>query len=99
MDEEMFERFQNGEYEVLVGVASYRSPLARGIDLPEIIRYVIFAGVPRTEIRLSWDEYNPVKLLTLLKNVREFLEANMQDRASQVINALRRVVPVNRQTV
>ncbi|MEM0057703.1 MAG: reverse gyrase [Candidatus Bathyarchaeia archaeon] len=99
MDEEMLERFQNGEYEVLVGVASYRSPLARGIDLPERIRYVIFAGVPRTEIRLSWDEYNPVKLLTLLKNVREFLEANMQDRASQVINALRRVVPVNRQTV
>ncbi|MEM1566783.1 MAG: reverse gyrase [Candidatus Bathyarchaeia archaeon] len=99
MDEEMLERFQNGEYEVLVGVASYRSPLARGIDLPERIRYVIFAGVPRTEIRLSWDEHNPVKLLTLLKNVREFLEANMQDRASQVINALRRVVPVNRQTV
>ncbi|MEM2281780.1 MAG: DEAD/DEAH box helicase, partial [Candidatus Bathyarchaeia archaeon] len=99
MDEAMLERFQNGEYEVLVGVASYRSPLARGIDLPERIRYVIFAGVPRTEIRLSWNEYNPVKLLTLLKNVREFLEANMQDRASQVINTLRRVVPVNRQTV
>lgn len=99
MDEEMLEKFQNGEYEVLVGVASYRSPLARGIDLPERIRYVIFAGVPRSEIQLSWNEYNPVKLLMLLKNIREFLDANIQDRASQVINALRSVVPVNKQTV
>jgi reverse gyrase len=99
MDEEMLEKFQNGEYDALIGVASFRSPLARGIDLPERIRYVIFTGVPRMEIRLSWDEYNPVKLLTLLKNVREFLEPKMQEKASQLINMLRRVVPVSRETV
>ncbi|MEM4701212.1 MAG: reverse gyrase [Candidatus Bathyarchaeia archaeon] len=99
MDEEMLEKFQRGEYEVLIGVASFRSPLARGIDLPERIRYVIFTGVPRMEIRLSWDEYNPVKLLTLLKNIREFLEPNVQERASQIINMLRRVLPVSKETV
>jgi len=99
MDEEMLERFQNGEYDALVGVASFRSPLARGIDLPERIRYVTFTGVPRMEIRLSWDEYNPVKLLTLLKNIREFLEPKMQEKASQLINMLRKVVPVSRETV
>jgi reverse gyrase len=99
MDEKLLESFQNGEYDVLVGVASFRSPLARGIDLPERIRYVVFAGVPRTEIRLSWDEYNPVKLLTLLKNVREFLDAKAQDRAGQLINVLGKALPVNRQTV
>ncbi|MEM2666928.1 MAG: reverse gyrase [Candidatus Bathyarchaeia archaeon] len=99
MDEEMLEKFQRGEYEALIGVASFRSPLARGIDLPERIRYVIFTGVPRMEIRLSWDEYNPVKLLTLLKNIREFLEPNVQERASQIINMLRRVLPVSKETV
>ncbi|MEM0357240.1 MAG: reverse gyrase [Candidatus Bathyarchaeia archaeon] len=99
MDEEMLEKFQRGEYEALIGVASFRSPLARGIDLPERIRYVIFTGVPRMEIRLSWDEYNPVKLLTLLKNIREFLEPNVQERASQIINILRRVLPVSKETV
>ena len=99
MDEEMLEKFQRGEYEALIGVASFRSPLARGIDLPERIRYVIFTGVPRMEIRLSWDEYNPVKLLTLLKNIREFLEPNVQERASQIINILRRFLPVSKETV
>jgi len=99
MDEEMLEKFQNGEYDALVGVASFRSPLARGIDLPERIRYVIFVGVPRMEIKLSWDEHNPVKLLTLLKNVRECLEPKMQEKASQLINMLRRVAPVSKETV
>jgi len=99
IDEEMLEKFQNGEYNALIGVASFRSPLARGIDLPERIRYVIFTGIPRMEIRLSWDEYNPVKLLTLLKNIREFLEPKMQEKASQLINMLRRVMPVSRETV
>ena len=99
MDDKMLEKFQSGEYDALVGVASFRSPLARGIDLPERIRYVIFTGVPRMEIRLSWDEHNPVKLLTLLKNIREFLKPEVQDRASQLISTLRRIVPVSGETV
>ncbi|MEM5853744.1 MAG: reverse gyrase [Candidatus Aenigmatarchaeota archaeon] len=99
MDEEMLEKFKRGEYEALIGVASFRSPLARGIDLPERIRYVIFTGIPRMEIRLSWDEYNPVKLLTLLKNIKEFLEPNMQEKASQTIDTLRRLLPISKETV
>jgi reverse gyrase len=99
IDEALLEKFQNGEYNVLIGVASFRSPLARGIDLPERIRYVIFTGVPRMEIKLSWKEYNPVKLLTLLKNLREFLEPSLQEKASQTINTLRKVLPVSRLTM
>ena len=99
MDEEMIFSFERGEYDALIGVASFRSPLARGIDLPERIRYVIFAGIPRLEVRLSWDEYSPVRLLTLIKNIREFLEPSMQEKASQIIEALRRTLPVNRHTV
>ncbi|MEM2429567.1 MAG: reverse gyrase, partial [Nitrososphaerales archaeon] len=98
-EEEMLEKFEKGEYEVLIGVASFRSPLARGIDLPERIRYVIFTGIPRIEIRLSWEEYNPVKLLTLLKNIREFLEPKAQDEASQRINILRKILPISKRTV
>ena len=48
-------------------------PPARGIDLPERVRYVILAGVLRMEIPLSWDECNPTKLLALIRNVRGFL--------------------------
>ena len=99
MDEELLEKFEKGEYDALIGVASFRSPLARGIDLPERVRYVIFTGVPRMEIKLSWEEYNPSKILTLLKNIREFLEKDQQDRASQIISSLRRIVPIDRQTL
>jgi reverse gyrase len=99
MDEELLDKFQKGDYDALIGVASFRSPLARGIDLPERIRYVIFTGVPRMEIRLSWEEYNPAKILLLLKNIREFLEKDQRERASQIINGLRRILPIDRQTL
>jgi reverse gyrase len=99
MDEELLSKFENGEYDVLIGVATFRSPLARGVDLPERIRYVIFAGVPRMEIRLSWEEYNPSILLTLLKNIREFLEKDDQEKAIKIINNLKSVVPIDKQTL
>ena len=99
MDEELLDKFQRGDYDVLIGVASFRSPLARGIDLPERVRYVIFTGVPRMEVRLSWEEYNPAKMLALLTNIREFLEGDQQERASQIINGLRRILPIDRQTL
>ncbi|MCD6240092.1 reverse gyrase, partial [Candidatus Bathyarchaeota archaeon] len=97
MDEKILEDFRNGNYDALVGVASFRSPLARGIDIPERIRYVIFAGVPRMEIPLSWEEYNPTKILTLLKNIREFLEQKHQDKAGEIIARLRRIVPLSKE--
>ena len=97
MDEKILEDFRNGNYDALVGVASFRSPLARGIDIPERIRYVIFAGVPRMEIPLSWEEYNPTKILTLLKNIREFLEQRHQDKAGEIIARLRRIVPLSKE--
>lgn len=94
--DELLEKFEMGEYDALIGVASFRSPLARGIDLPERIRYVIFTGVPRMEIRLCWEEYNPTKILTLLKNINELLEEDHKDKASQIINDLRRITPIER---
>ena len=97
MDEKILEDFRNGKYEVLIGIASFRSPLARGLDIPERVRYVIFAGVPRMEIPLSWEEYNPTKILTLLKNIREFLERKQQERASEIIARLRRIIPLSKE--
>ena len=97
MDEKILEEFTSGHYDALIGIASFRSPLARGIDLPERIRYTIFTGVPRMEIPLSWKEYNPTKILTLLKNIREFLDGKQRDKASEIITKLRRIVPLNKE--
>jgi reverse gyrase len=89
----MLQRFVSGEYEVLLGVASTRSPLARGIDLPERIRYVVFAGVPRREIAIGRDEYRPQMLLSVLKHVAPLLDGPLAEEALRVTGALSRVVP------
>jgi reverse gyrase len=99
MDEKLLDKFEKGDYDVLIGIASFRSSLARGIDFPEKIRYVIFAGVPRMEIKLSWEEYNPAKMLLVLKNIREFLEKDQQEMASKIINWLRGIIPLDKQTI
>jgi len=74
MQKDILDKFISDEYQILIGVASYRSPLARGVDLPEKVRYVIFAGVPRREILLSPDTVNPVRLLILTQNFADLVE-------------------------
>ncbi len=67
------EAFLKGEVKVLVGFASYRNPLARGIDMPQIIRYALFVGVPKLEFTLDIKKHTTLylfllSLLPLLKN-------------------------------
>jgi len=95
----MIGQFISGQYVALIGVASNRSPLARGIDLPENIRYVIFAGVPRREISISKDEYNPVKLLTLLRNISPLIEDQYSSELQRVMAMLSKTVPTHSEIV
>ena len=68
------EKFKDGELDVLVGVATYYGLLVRGIDLPEIIRYAVFAGVPRHKISLRLEGVKPQDILRLLPLVRDAVE-------------------------
>lgn len=58
------EEFKNGEC-YFVGFASYRNPLARGIDLPEAVRYTLFVGVPKIEFKLQEENYKSLYFITL----------------------------------
>lgn len=87
----LLERFRSGEYQILVGVASYRSSLARGIDLPETIRYAIFAGVPKMKISLEISEFKPYKAIILLSNLRDHVKSEKEKLAiERQIAAVRR---------
>ncbi|MEM3130984.1 MAG: reverse gyrase [Nitrososphaerota archaeon] len=97
MDAKLLEKFVNKEYDVLIGVASSRSPLARGIDLPETIRYVIFAGVPRREIRIEKNEYNPQKLLIALKTLSPLFEEKYSKEAIEIVKSLSKIVPIRKE--
>lgn len=80
------DRFVSGEVDVLVGVATYYGVLVRGLDLPEHIRYAVFAGVPRHKVGLQVEELDVADVLRLLpllvevvedESVRDFLETSL----------------------
>ena len=50
------EDYKTGKAPVAVGFASYRNPLARGVDLPDVIRYALFVGVPKLQFNISIEE-------------------------------------------
>jgi len=99
MEEDILEKFSRGEYDVLVGISTSRSPLARGIDLPERIRYAVFVGVPRREIKIGKEEENPNKIYALLTNIVEALDEPLKIEALKIIQKLKNVVPVPRDIV
>ena len=58
------EEFKKGEC-YFAGFASYRNPLARGIDLPEAIRYTLFIGVPKMEFYLKSDDFRSMYFIAI----------------------------------
>ena len=61
-----FERFKEGELDILVGTSHYYGVLVRGLDLPERIRYAVFYGAPSIRIALRDLENLPDGMLKLL---------------------------------
>ena len=58
------EEFKKGRC-YFVGFASYKNPLARGIDLPEAVRYTLFVGVPKMEFNLDSENYRSMYFITI----------------------------------
>ncbi len=76
----LLDDFAGGKIDVLVGVANYYGVLVRGIDLPERVRYAVFAGVPRHKFSADIGEPHPSRLLRLLSLL---VEIPLEDLASQ----------------
>uniref|UniRef100_A0A7J2U4J2 Reverse gyrase n=1 Tax=Ignisphaera aggregans TaxID=334771 RepID=A0A7J2U4J2_9CREN len=88
---EALQEFMRGRLQAVIGVATYYGLLVRGIDLPEIIRYAIFLGVPRHKISLTKIEYNPTTLLRLLSVLIEVVEDKEKQEILNLIALLRRI--------
>lgn len=56
-------KLEEGEADVLVGVASYYGVIVRGVDLPNVIKYAIFVGIPKQRILLEKALQSPRRLL------------------------------------
>lgn len=84
----VFDKFVSGELDVLVGVASYRSPLTRGIDLPERVRYAVFAGVPKFRLRISIEDFQPSRWLILLNEIKDAVYSKYPEEFDRVLGGL-----------
>ncbi len=83
MDEEVLRDYEEGKIDLLVGIASYRNPLARGIDLPHVIRYALFYGVPKIVISLKFEK-NLSHILWALMSLRGLIAKRMPNRLKEV---------------
>lgn len=89
---QILEEFEKGELDVLVGTASYYGLLVRGLDMPHVIKYVIFAGVPHFKFRTEATLLAPVRLLQLASNVAQIAEREDRSEIERLVSALRRAL-------
>lgn len=95
-----FKAFENGEIDVLVGTATLRSSLVRGIDLPEAIRYVVFLGVPKYTIKVSREDFTPAKMLVVLGAIVKHLKNdNDKIKCGEIIDKLRRIINISKMSL
>ncbi|RLE55265.1 MAG: reverse gyrase [Thermoprotei archaeon] len=88
---DVLDKFVAGEYDVLIGTATARSPLVRGIDLPQRVRYAVFTGVPKFKFTLNIEEFHPVRYMTLLHVLRDVVPREEADLCDKYIAQLRNV--------
>ena len=86
--ERLMEGLEKGEFEVAVGLAHLGNPLVRGLDLPEILRYAIFIGVPKHLFPLTL-ELSPQSLYGLLSALLPVLEGEEELSALAHLRYLR----------
>jgi len=90
-EKKAIEAFENGELDVLVGVAVYYGVLVRGLDLPHVVRYAVFTGVPHFRFTLVLDEAGPFRLIQLAYSIRPALDEKTQREMDRILARLRRI--------
>lgn len=93
ISEENIELFLKGEVQIIIGISSYRNPLARGLDLPQAVKFAVFYGVPKIVIDLNIED-NPTHLLWLLGSLRPLIVRKFPEQLKKVdswLNYLKKV--------
>ena len=96
--EALMAEMEKGEFDVAVGLAHLANPLVRGIDLPYVLRYAIFLGVPKhlipTRVSLL-----PKSLYGVLSNILSLLEEEERLRAFADLQYLRRYLTLREEVL
>ncbi len=89
-------KFRDEEIQVVIGISSLRNPLCRGIDMPDTVRYAIFAGVPRFIFSIQEID-EPSKMLGVLFSIRSVLGNGR--KIYSFIESLRRYVGMRKDDI
>jgi reverse gyrase len=90
----IIEKFKNEEIDVLIGYAIFYGPLVRGIDLPAVIKYAIFTGIPKFKLKAGEEEikYNPLRMLWLASLILTVIEdQNSRLEILNISNKIRKI--------
>ncbi|WP_456421893.1 reverse gyrase [Thermococcus sp.] len=86
------ERFENDEADYLVGIATYYGSIVRGLDLPHLIRYAVFTGVPKFRFSIDLERPTIYRALGLLGEIMDFLDDEDRRKAEKLHARLRRLI-------
>ena len=74
---QILNEFVNKKIQVLIGISSYRNPLARGLDLPQAVKYAIFWGVPKLIFKIN-ENFSRPAALAILWSLQRVLPASLK---------------------
>ncbi|WP_338600931.1 reverse gyrase [Sulfolobus tengchongensis] len=80
------EKFEKGEINVLVGVATHYGVLVRGIDIPWRVKYAVFVGIPKFKFKIG-ENMHPLALTRILSLI--YLVKN-DDKIKKLLGYIRR---------
>ena len=100
-EQELLYLLEQGEVEVAVGLCHLGNPLVRGVDLPEVLKYALFLGVPKHLFPLSKEEekfslsLSPQNLHSLLLSLMPVLEDEEKLTAISYVSYLRKYLTLS----
>ncbi len=95
---ELMAQMETGDFDVAVGLAHLANPLVRGIDLPYILRYALFLGVPKHVIPTKVDLL-PRSLFNVLANIIGILDEEERLKAMADLQYLRRYLTLTQENL
>ncbi len=104
-EDELLKALKNKEVDVAIGLCHISNPLVRGVDLPEILRYAIFLGVPKHVFPLSKDKerfslsISPQFLHNILLSLMPLFEDEERITALSYISYLKRYLTLKEEQV
>nr|AAB49283.1 reverse gyrase [Pyrococcus furiosus DSM 3638] len=91
-DKKGLELFEKEEVDYLVGVATYYGTIVRGLDLPHLVRFAIFTGVPKFRFSLDLEQPTIYRVLGLMSEILEFLPEEKRTEGEKLYARLRRLI-------